>query len=254
VPNEAVASHEHAEVLEDLSPSIAAGSTSNAHRFDDPPRSSAAPTLPRSVRWLAVADHGQEPIRAKATRALPRCPKSAARQIGLLRVVVGDVAGAGAGWRSRPAWGWSNPDHPGHALLPLLATLLSNGTIGDALVAELRGDGARSVGVLCDDRGGQADADHAINGRAKQRARPSIALTDSDCDAVIDAMRMAAEKRVEGFSASPGDGTTGTPRGSSRRASPVRPGAARPNSRWASDLRQQHWRSPRVQRGAGTSV
>ena len=32
-----------------------------------------------------------------------------------------------------------------------------------------------------------------------QRARPSIALTDPDSDAAIDAMRIAAEKRVEGI-------------------------------------------------------
>jgi hypothetical protein len=40
-----------------------------------------------------------------------------------------------------PGLGWSNPDHPGHTLFPLLAMLLSNGTIGDALVAELEATG-----------------------------------------------------------------------------------------------------------------
>jgi hypothetical protein len=76
-----------------------------------------------------------------------------------------------------------------------------------------------------------------------QSVRPSIALTDPDRDAVIDAMRIAAEKRTEGIL------------GNSRRqhyghaallvASCV---AFAPKSRasellrWAADLRQQYWR------------
>ena len=76
-----------------------------------------------------------------------------------------------------------------------------------------------------------------------QRARPSIALTDPDRDAAIEAMRTAAERRVEGIL------------GNSRRqhyghaallvASCV---AYAPKKRaaellsWAIDLRQQHRR------------
>ena len=76
-----------------------------------------------------------------------------------------------------------------------------------------------------------------------QSVRPNIALTDSDRDAAIDAMRIAAEKRVDGIL------------GNSRRhyyghaallvASCV---AFAPKSRasellrWATDLRQQYWR------------
>jgi hypothetical protein len=76
-----------------------------------------------------------------------------------------------------------------------------------------------------------------------QSVRPSIALTGSDRNAAIDAMRIAAEKRTEGIL------------GNSRRqhydhaallvASCV---ACAPKSRasellrWAADLRQQYWR------------
>ena len=75
------------------------------------------------------------------------------------------------------------------------------------------------------------------------RVRPSIALTDPDRNAAIDAMRIAAEKRLDGIL------------GNSRRqhyghaallvASCV---AFAPKSRaaeilrWATDLRQQYWR------------
>ena len=76
-----------------------------------------------------------------------------------------------------------------------------------------------------------------------QGARPGVALTDADRDAAIDAMRIAAEKRVDGIL------------GNSRRqhyghaallvASCI---AFAPKSRaaeilrWATDLRQQYWR------------
>ena len=76
-----------------------------------------------------------------------------------------------------------------------------------------------------------------------QGARPGVALTDADRDSAIDAMRIAAEKRVDGIL------------GNSRRqhyghaallvASCV---AFAPKSRvakilrWATDLRQQYWR------------
>ena len=79
--------------------------------------------------------------------------------------------------------------------------------------------------------------------RAAELGMDSIALTDQDCDAVIDAMRIAAEKRTEGLL------------GNSRRqhyghaallvASCVAfaPGSrASELLRWASDLRQQYWR------------
>jgi hypothetical protein len=75
--------------------------------------------------------------------ALTRCPnlRTAARQIGLLRVLGGDVSGAVAVLAKSPGLGWSNPDHPGHTLFPLLATLLSNRPIGDALMMELEATG-----------------------------------------------------------------------------------------------------------------
>jgi hypothetical protein len=73
--------------------------------------------------------------------------------------------------------------------------------------------------------------------------RPGIVVTDPDRDAVIDAMRMAAEKRVEGIL------------GNSRRRhyghaallvasclAYVPKRRAAELLRWAMDLRQQYWR------------
>lgn len=122
-----------------------------------------APTLTRLLRWLVADGDEWEPIRARAAKALARCPETAARQFGLLRVLVGDVSGAGAVLAKSPGLGWSNPDHPGHMLFPLLATLLSNRPIGDAL-GGTRIDGPRSPGVHRAHGGrGQAKADHALH-------------------------------------------------------------------------------------------
>jgi hypothetical protein len=204
----------------------------------------AAPTLTRLLRWLAADGYESKPIRAKAAKALAHCPKTAARQIGLLRVLVGDVSRAGAVLAKSPGLGWSNPDHPGHMLFPLLATLLSNRPIGDALRTELEATGRDPLESLAptDDEDKPKLTTPSI-AMLIQSTRSSTALTDPDRDTAIDAMRVAADKRVEGIL------------GNSRRrhyghaallvASCV---AFAPESRssellrWAADLRQQHWR------------
>lgn len=204
----------------------------------------AAPTMTRLLRWLVVDGDEYERIRSKATRALACCPKTAAPQIGLLRVLVGDVTGAAAALSKCPGLGWSNPDHPGHTMFPLLAMLLSNVPIGDTLATELERAGRDPL-----DSFAMTEEKHKPKLVTPsmvaliQSVRPTIALTDSDRDAVIDAMRIAAEKRTEGIL------------GNSRRrhydhaallvASCV---AFAPKSRasellrWAADLRQQYWR------------
>jgi hypothetical protein len=204
----------------------------------------AAPTMTRLLRWLAVDGDEYERIRSKATRSLARCPKTATRQIGLLRILVGDVTGAAAVLSKGPGLGWSNPDHPGHTMFPLLAMLLSNVPIGDMLVTELEGAGRDPLEsfAMTEEKHKPKLATPSMVALI-QGARPGVALTDADRDAAIDAMRIAAEKRVDGIL------------GNSRRrhyghaallvASCV---AFAPKSRaaeilrWATDLRQQYWR------------
>jgi hypothetical protein len=122
--------------------------------------------------------------------------------------------------------------------------LLSNGTIGGVFVTELEATGRDPLESFA-----VPDEEHKSRLRTPsivvliQSVRPSIALTDSDRDAAIAAMRIAAEKRTEGIL------------GHSRRqhyghaalliASCV---AVAPKSRaaeflkWAADLRQRYWR------------
>jgi hypothetical protein len=160
----------------------------------------AAPTLSRLLRWLVADGDEWEPVRARAVKALARCPETAARQVGLLRVLVGDVSGAGAVLAKSPGLGWSNPDHPGHLLFPLLATLLSNRPIGDALVRELESTGRDPLEsfALTDDEDKPKLTTPSIAALINS-TRSSIALTASDRDAAINAMRVAADKRVEGI-------------------------------------------------------
>lgn len=204
----------------------------------------AAPTMIRLLRWLAVDGDELERIRTRAASALPRCPKTAAGQIGLLRVLVGDVTGAAAVLAKSPGLGWSDPDHPGHTMFPLLAMLLSNVPIGDTLVTELEGAGRDPLEsfAMTEEKHKPKLATPSMVALI-QSARPGVALTDADRDAAIDAMRIAAEKRTEGIL------------GNSRRqhyghaallvASCVAFAPKRRASellRWAADLRQQYWR------------
>jgi len=204
----------------------------------------AAPTMTRLLRWLAVDGDEHERVRTKAAKALARCPKTAARQIGLLHVLVGDVTGAAAVLAKSAGLGWSNSDHPGHTMFPLLAMLMSNGRIGDTLLTELDATGRdplESFAMTEDEHQPKLATPSMVT--LIQGARPGVVLTDADRDAAIDAMRIAAEKRVDGIL------------GNSRRqhyghaallvASCV---AFAPKSRaaeilrWATDLRQQYWR------------
>ncbi len=164
----------------------------------------AAPTLTRLLRWLVVDGHELEPLRKKATRALARCPKTAARQIGLLRVLLGDVTGAAALLSKAPGLGWSNPDHPGHTMFPLLAMLLSNGTIDDALVTALDATGRdllESLAMTGEEHKPKLTTPSMV--ALIQDSRAGIAVTDANRDTAVDAMRIAAEKRVAGSRPSP---------------------------------------------------
>ena len=162
-----------------------------------------APTLPRLLRWIASDGYTVATVRAKAKRALARCPKTAGRQLGLLRVLVGDVDAAADLLSQAPGLGWSSEAHPGHVLFPLFAVLLANGTSGkvrDTLRADLESTGRDPLEALSAD---------GVERRPKL-GTPSIValiqdvssrstLTDADRHSIVAAMWIAAEKRVEGI-------------------------------------------------------
>jgi hypothetical protein len=160
----------------------------------------AAPTLTRLLRWLAAGEQSRNAIRLRAAKAVVSCPRTSPRQLGLLRVVLDDIPTAAALLARAPGLGWSDPDHPGHTLFPVLAALLSKGNVGKALLAEVDVTGHDLLEPF-------AEVDDVSTPRLPtpsvialiQRVRQRTPLTDSHGDAAIDAMRMAAEKRVHGL-------------------------------------------------------
>lgn len=176
-------------------------------RADVPRRLEAAwrgaPTLPRLLRWIASDGHTVATLRAKAKKALTRCPKTAGRQVGLLHVLVGDLGAAADLLSKAPGLGWSSEDHPGHLVFPLFAVLLANATarkIGDALGAELESTGRDLLADIPNegDDGKPKLATPSIVGLIHD-ACPNIKTTDALRDVAIIAMRVAAERRVEGI-------------------------------------------------------
>ena len=163
----------------------------------------AAPTLTRLLRWLVADGHTLATVRTKARKALALCHKDAGRQLGLLRVLLDDVAAAAALLSKAPGLGWSDPKHPGHAVFPLLALLLTDGTPGKvsaALVPELEATGRDPLEVFSDeDTESKPKLSTPSIASLIQAVRPSIRLADADCDVAINAMRITAEKRTEGI-------------------------------------------------------
>jgi hypothetical protein len=115
-------------------------------------------------------------------------------------VLLDDIPGAAALLASAPGLGWSNPDHPGHTLFPLFAMLLSRGTIGDALIEEMNATGCEPLDTMFEtDEGHRPRLATPSVVAVILHARSGLVLSDADGDAAIDAMRVAAQKRVEGI-------------------------------------------------------
>ena len=162
-------------------------------------------------------------------------------------MLVGDLSAAADLLSKAPGLGWSSDDHPGHVVFPLLAVLLANETtrkISDALLTELESTGRDPVESFAEDHAETKPklATPSIVALV-QDLRPSVRMTAAERNVSIGAMRVAAEKRVEGI------------RGNSRRrhyghaallvasclaVAPKGPEAGL--SQWVSELRQRYSR------------
>lgn len=163
----------------------------------------AAPTLIRLLRWLAADGRAPTVLRTRTKKALARCPKTAGRQLGLLRVLRGDLRAAADLLSKAPGLGWSGEDHPGHVLFPAFVVLLANGTpskVSDTIIADLES--------TCRDPLDALSADH-LESRPTlatpsivaliRDVRSSLGMGGADRDAMLAALRLATEKRVEGI-------------------------------------------------------
>jgi len=132
-----------------------------------------------------------------------RCPKTAGRQLGLLRLLAGDIRAAADLLSQAPGLGWSSEEHPGHVLFPSFALLLALRTsrrVPDALLADLDSTCRDSLEVL---------ARHGVERRPTlgtpsiatliQGVSQTITLVEEDLRSMLDSMRVAAERRVDGI-------------------------------------------------------
>jgi hypothetical protein len=160
-----------------------------------------APTLTRLLRSLHADGTESSKVRAKAEQALARCPKTAGRQLGFLRVLVGDIAGAAHLLSRAPGLGWSDADHPGHVTFALFAILLADGrddAVSPVLVSNVESTVSDPLEMIsAEDAAGRPRLETPSIVAVIQAVRPIIKLQAADRDALLDAMRVAAEKRVE---------------------------------------------------------
>jgi hypothetical protein len=162
----------------------------------------AAPTLPRLLRWLVTEDRSPTDLRAKARKIVSRCPKTAGRQLGLLRLLACDISAAADLLSQAPGLGWSSDEHPGHVLFPSFAVLLArrNSTrVSEALLADLDSTGRDPLELLPpDDVERRATVTTPSIATLIKHASSTIIVADEDLRSMVDAMRVAAERRVEG--------------------------------------------------------
>lgn len=153
-----------------------------------------APSLSRLCRWLGGCATREE-LAARAAAALEVVPVGAARQRAVLHFVRGELEPAAALLADAPGLGWSAAEHPGHLVFPLLVAFLG----GVEATIELPRD-PLDIGSLAGSLAGDRPALRTPPIEALLRvAGVTLPKGAEDLRArLIGAMRVAAEKRVEG--------------------------------------------------------
>ena len=162
-----------------------------------------APSLVRLLRWLGTSEPTDATLVRRARNAIKHCSATAARQLGLLHLLTGDVHAAARILAKATGLGWSSEDHPGHVLFPACAGLLAEGTRAtlsaglfaglketprDPLDMDLGSDDARTPKLTT-----PAIAELLV------LARPGLNIDAKGREVVLEAMRAAALRRVEGI-------------------------------------------------------
>jgi hypothetical protein len=161
----------------------------------------AAPTLTRLLRWLLAEDRSPTALRANARKIVSRCPKTAGRQLGLLRLLAGDIRGAADLLGQASGLGWSSEEHPGHVLFPSFAVLLAHHTSrrkSDRLLADLESTCRDPLEILPPDVEVRPKLGTPSIAALIQDVSSTITLAEADLKSLVDAMLVAAERRVAG--------------------------------------------------------
>ena len=159
----------------------------------------AVPSMRRLLRWIGSAD-GQTVIRQRAAEALMSCPKQACRQRAFLHVLRGEFELAATLLAVAPGLGWSSSEHPGHLLFPLFTELLDGKREPASRDAERSSH--RSTDLEDLDVTDAGDVESRLVTPAVEQIIESAGIgaisSVAARDAVLLAMRKAAEKRVAG--------------------------------------------------------
>jgi len=137
-------------------------------------------------------------IARRAAEALDSCPKQSYRQRALLHVLLDDPASAATLLDAAPGLGWSDDEHPGHLLFPLFATLLSESeSLRNMAHRASRGMDIEEHELPTLDHDDPRLSTPEID-QIFERAGLGVLANSDAREAVIDSMRTAAERRVEG--------------------------------------------------------
>ena len=163
----------------------------------------AAPTLTRLLRWLVSRIAAQPLFGRRRGRIGSRCPKTAGRQLGLLRLLAGDISAAADLLSQAPGLGRSSDEHPGHMLFPSFAVLLAHRTsrrVSDTLLADLDSTCRDPLEVLSpDDTERRPKLGTPSIATLIQDMPSTITFVKEDLKLMVDSMCVAAERRVEGI-------------------------------------------------------
>jgi hypothetical protein len=156
-----------------------------------------APSMLRLRRWLGSSG-SRGILKGRAAAAFEACPTKAHRQKALLCILRGDFETAAKLLASAPGLGWSNSEHPGHLLFPILFRLLGGDTgyfehESWRLAADI--DELESLPSDCDEPclpNPSVDEIIALAGLDKLGV-------DHERASLIKAMREAVRKRIKGL-------------------------------------------------------
>lgn len=156
-----------------------------------------APNMLRLRRWLGSSG-SKGVLKNRAAAAIETCPRKAHRQKAFLHVVLGDLEAAAKLLASAPGLGWSDGEHPGHLLFPILCRLLGDDSgyfEHEARHPALDIDEMKLLTEDCDEpRLPNPSVDEII-----ERAGFEELRIDRERAGLIKAMREAVRKRLEGL-------------------------------------------------------
>lgn len=161
-----------------------------------------APSFVRLCRWLGSV--GSKPaVEKSAIQALAACPRKAHRQRAFLQVLLGNLEAAARLLAAAPGLGWSESEHPGSLLFPVFEALLegkATSLVDTVDPGSIDGTGATAVEFMPFSRDEPRLVTPGLD-EIMELAGVAGPPDSGERQAIVVAMRKAAEKRVAGVTA-----------------------------------------------------